>query len=91
MPTMPFVRVPARRTERVEPRPRVLLAEPHEHLEDRAAGEVDDAVARAVDRLGDGQDLPGAHAHPPVALLAVAQGLVDELDAGHQAATSAVA
>ena len=63
MPTTPLLRVPARRTalgmrlaDRVEPAPRVLLAEADQHLEDRAAGEVDDAVAGAVDRVGHRQD-----------------------------------
>ena len=81
-------RVGQRGADRVEALPRVLLAEADHHLEDRAAGEVDDAVAGAVDRVGDREDLAGAHPHPPVALLAVAQGLVDDLDPRHQAASS---
>src|SRR6185437_14700087 len=77
-----------RRSDGVEPLPRVLAVVSDLHLERRAAGEVHHAVARAVDRVGDRQHLARAQAHAPEALLAVAQGLVDELDARHQPITT---
>ena len=55
----------------------------------RAARDVDDAEAGAVEQVGDRQRHARLHAHPPEALLAVADRLVEELDA-HQGASSTV-
>ncbi|MEZ5076701.1 MAG: hypothetical protein R2725_04595 [Solirubrobacterales bacterium] len=68
----------------VECRPGVVAGLPQHHHEEGGAGQVDDPEAGAVE-VGQGRGrLVGAHPHPPEALGAVAQGLVDELDVGHR-------
>ena len=78
-----------RAAQQVEPLPRVLAAVLDQHLHERAGGRVDDLEARAVEHVGDGQRHAGLHAHPPQALLAVADRLVQQLDAGHRAPSAA--
>ena len=72
------------RPHRVEPRPRVNAPEAHEHLEVRAAGDVDRVVAGRIDQVRHGEHVARLHAHPPVALLTVPQRLVDVADLRHE-------
>ncbi len=85
----PQDRARQRGVDRVEVGPWVALQVADEHLERRGPGQIHHAVARGLDRVGHGQDVAGVHAHAPQRLLPVTQRLVDELDVGHQAASSA--
>ena len=53
--------------------PGVLAQEPHAHVERGAAPALDGIVARRVDRLGDFEDVVGAHARRPKRLVGIAQ------------------
>src|ERR1700753_3902480 len=89
MPTIPLVRAPARsvavgKAARIASRPFHGVSSRKRNI----TSKIDDAVAGGVDQRRDREDLPGPHAHAPVALLAVAEALVDDLDARHQTATA---
>jgi hypothetical protein len=71
------------RAPQVEPLPRVLLRVAHDALEHRRAGDVDRPEARVLERVSRLAQHAGAHPQAPQGLLAVAEGLVDELDVGH--------
>ena len=87
-PVRPHARAQRRarqgRPHRVEPRPRVDAPEAHQHLEVRAAGNVDRVVSGRIDQIRHGEHVARLHAHPPVALLAVPQRLVDVADLRHE-------
>ncbi len=75
--------------QQIEACPRVLAAVLDETLEHRRAGEIDHAVAGAIDDRGDRQCMAGLHAHAPQALLPVAHRLVEEFDMCHGGLTPA--
>ena len=71
------------RTPQIEAVPRILAVVAHHAFEDRAAGEVDDAVPGLVDVLRYCGEVRDLHPHAPEALLPISQGLVDDLDLSH--------
>ena len=69
--------------DQVQSLPGIFVGVAHHDFEHGTADVIDDGITGFVHQWRDGQRHAGLHAHAPQALLAVAQGLVDDFDMGH--------